>query len=308
MHFNYKINSDERGLALITVLLIVAILTTLVTDFIYRSYITTSRAANFRDSARASLLARDGVTLARAGLEELIKKDPNLVMDAAGMVFSKTVAEGLQIDVRAIDERSRVSARIAYPLTGVIEPKAHGSYGRLLKAVRISDESLVDALADWIDNDSAPRARGAEEHYYKALSTPYKPRNNYLESVDELRLIKGYNNDVLKTIGQYVTPYNPDGLVNINTAQKPVLMSLTDEMTEALADGIITFRSGTPFKDRSDVMKVHGFERVGFSLQDRITTTSNAYRVFSRASAGEVVREVEAVIQLGGGVLYWREM
>src|SRR3972149_2388421 len=287
MRFIDEIRNSERGIALVTVLLVVALLTTLVTDFIYRSYISSSRAANFRDSARASLLARDGVTLARAGLEELTRKDPFLVMDEGGMVFSKTVAEGLRIDVRAPDERSRVSARIAYPLTGVIEPKAHGSYSRLLKAVRISDASLVDALADWIDNDSSPRPWGAEEHHYKALSTPYKPRNNYVESVDELRLVKGYDSEVLNAIGQYVTPYNPDGRININTAPKPVLMSLTD---------------------RSDVMKVPGLARIGFSLQDRVTTTSSAYRVYSKARSGEVVREVEAVIELNGRVLYWREM
>jgi len=308
MRFIDEIRNSERGIALVTVLLVVALLTTLVTDFIYRSYISSSRAANFRDSARASLLARDGVTLARAGLEELTRKDPFLVMDEGGMVFSKTVAEGLRIDVRATDERSRVSARIAYPLTGVIEPKAHGSYSRLLKAVRISDASLVDALADWIDNDSSPRPWGAEEHHYKALSTPYKPRNNYVESVDELRLVKGYDSEVLNAIGQYVTPYNAEGLININTAPKPVLMSLTDEMTEALSDEIIKHRKGVPFRDRSDVMKVPGFARIGFSLQDRVTTTSSAYRVYSKARSGEVVREVEAVIELNGRVLYWREM
>lgn len=308
MCFYNGIRNSEKGLALVTVLLVVAVLTALVTDFIYRSYISSSRAANFRDSARASLLARDGVTLARAGLQELMKKDPNLVMDASGMVFSQNLGEGLDIEVRAIDERSRVSVRIAYPLTGVIEPKAHGSYARLLKAVRISDESLVDALADWIDNDNSTRTRGAEEYQYRSLSTPYKPRNNYPESVDELRLIKGYDNDVMKAIGQYVTPYNPDGLVNINTAPKPVLMSLTDEMTEPLADEIIRYRKSTPFKDRSDVMKVPGFERIGYGLQDRVTAASNIYRVFSTARAGEVVREVEAVVELSGRVIYWREM
>ncbi len=308
MRFIDEINNRERGLALVTVLLVVALLTTLVTDFIYRSYISTSRASNFRDSARASLLARDGVTLARAGLQELTRKDPHLVMDEGGIVFSQTIAEGLVIEVRATDERSRLSARVVYPLTGVTEPKAHGSFGRLLKAVRISDVQLVDALADWIDNDSSPRPGGAEEQHYKAISTPYVPRNNYLESTDELRLIKGYGKGVLDAIGQYVTPYNPDGLVNINTAHKTVLMSLSDEMTEPMADEIIRHRKETPFKDRSDIMKVPGFQRAGFGLQDRITTTSNAYRVISKARAGDVIREVEAVIELNGRVLYWREM
>ncbi|HBG47821.1 MAG TPA: hypothetical protein DDW94_12660 [Deltaproteobacteria bacterium] len=300
-------NKSESGLALVTVLLVTAVLATLVTDFIYRTYIASSRAGNLRDSARAALIAGDGVALARAGLEEFLKKDANIVMDPTGMVFSQPVGEDLSVEIRAVDERARLSTRIAYPLTGVLEPKAHGSFLRLLKVVKAED-SLADQLVDWIDSDTTPRGRGAEESYYMTLAEPYKPRNNYPESVDELLLVKGFTPEVLRSIGPYITPYVPDGLVNINTAPRTVLMALTEEMTGELADEIIKYRNKTPFRDRSDVMKVPGFEKTGFGLQDRVTATSRLFRVYSRAKSGEVIREVEAVVQVGGGILYWREM
>ncbi|WKZ33991.1 MAG: type II secretion system minor pseudopilin GspK [Thermodesulfobacteriota bacterium] len=302
-----KAIKGKSGLALVTVLLVVAVLTALVTDFIYRSYVASSRVAALKDSARAGVLAADGVSLARAGIEEFLKKEPNIVTDESGLVFSKPLEDGLGISIRATDERSRASLRIAYPMTGALDQKLHGIMTRLLKEKRAGEE-LADALADWIDNDSTPRPRGAEEQFYKGLAPPYAPRNGFPESVEELLLVKGFTPDVFQAVGGHLTPYSPDGLVNVNTAPRPVLASLSEEMTNELADEIIRYRKNTPFTDRSQVMKVPGFEKAGFTIQDRITTTSNIWRIHSRARAGEVIREVEAVVQIGGGVLYWREM
>jgi len=54
---------------------------------------------------------------------------------------------------------------------------------------------------------------------------------------------------------------------------------------------------------------VSGFETIGFSLQDKITVRSSVFRIFSRATVGEGIKDVEAVVdtQSNGRVLYWRE-
>lgn len=294
-------------MALIAALLVTAILVTLVSDFIYRMYIASSRAGVLKDGAVAGALASDGVVLAKAGLEELLRRDSNIVMDKDGLVFAQPAGEGLSIQVQATDESGRLSVRAVYPMTGLSDPKVEGALRKFFKEMKL-EGSLVDSLADWIDGDDIPRPGGAEAVQYKNNKKPYKPRNNYPETLDELLLINGFTPDVYWSINKYLTVYGTGGLVNINTAPKEVLTALSDEMTGALADEIIKKRKETPFRDRSDIMKVPGFERIGFGLQDRITTTSRTFRVFSRATAGETVREVEAVIQLGGGVIYWREM
>lgn len=296
----------QKGMALVAALLVTAILLTLVTDFIYRMYIASSRADILKDSVRAGALASDGVVLAKSGLEELIRKDANLVIDREGIVFTKPAGAGMTIEIRAFDEAGRLSMKPVYPLTGLSDQKAEKSLRKLVKDLRL-EGSLVDTLSDWIDKDDIPRAGGAEEAYYRSMRSSYKPRNNYPDTLDELLLVKGFKPDVFKTLSAYLTPYSADGLVNVNTAPSEVLAALSDEMTTELADRIIRKRKEAPIRDRSEIMKVPGFERVGFSLQDRVTTTSRTFRVFSRASAGETVREVEAVIELGGGVIYWRE-
>ncbi|CAG1066030.1 Type II secretion system protein K [uncultured bacterium] len=297
---------NQSGVALVAALLVTAILLTLVTDFTYRMYIGSSRAGILKDSVRAGALATDGVVLAKAGLEELLRRDGNLVMDRDGLVFSQPAGEGLSVEIRAVDEAGKLSMKAVYPLTGLSDPRVEKPLRKLVKDLKLED-ALVDSMADWIDNDDVPRPGGAEVHQYGSGPRPYKPRNNHLEALDELLLVKGFKPDVFMAVSRYLTPYGADGLVNINTAPKEVLAALSDEMTGELADRVIKKRKEAPFRDRSDIMKVPGFERVGFGLQDRITTVSRTYRVFSRATAGESVREVEAVIQLGGGVLYWRE-
>jgi hypothetical protein len=86
-------------------------------------------------------------------------------------------------------------------------------------------------------------------------------------------------------------------------------MALSDDITEALADAVIDYRKKTPFKTTADIRKVEGFETIGFDLQGLITVKSDIFRIFSKATAGEAIREVEAVVRLGGlnERLFWRE-
>ncbi|HHL39989.1 MAG TPA: general secretion pathway protein GspK [Deltaproteobacteria bacterium] len=295
----------ERGFALVVVLLVTALLVSVVVEFVYAVYVSTSMVANYRDSQRASVLAATGVEMAQAAIEILDRTDPYRVTGGGGIYYAKS-DEDTVLELRITDESSRVSLAVVYPATGAVNNRVHDVYSRLLSILG-RDPELVETLADWIDVDDEPRLSGAETYdYYATLPDPYRPRNAMPVSVDELYMIKGYTPEVVRTIKPFVTVYG-DGLVNINRAGKEVLMALSGDMDESLAERIIEYRASTPFRDRADVMKVPGFETIGFSLQDRIKVRGDTFRVFSRATAGDAVREVEAVIRLGGGVLYWRE-
>lgn len=296
----------EKGLALVTTLLITAVLTAVTVEFIYRVYIGAARAEVFKETQRAGVLAEDGVIIAKSALEELIRVRPAFTMEEGGLAFSRTEPDGAVVEIKAIDERSKASVMVVYPATGVSNRNVDEAYSRLLKRLGL-DENLKDPLADWLDRDNDMRPFGAEGPYYSSLPRPYKPRNKMPGSVDELLMIKGYTPEVMKKLGPFITVYT-DGLVNINTAGQTVLTSLSDDITGELAGRIIEYRRKTPFKDRSEVLKVPGFETIGFSLQDKVTAQTNIFRVFSKATVNGAEREVEAVVQAGGGVLYWREM
>ncbi|HXI09975.1 MAG TPA: type II secretion system minor pseudopilin GspK [Thermodesulfobacteriota bacterium] len=301
--------ASERGFVLISVLLVTAVLVAVVAEFAYNVYLSTARAANFRDSQRAGILADKGVELAGAAIEELLKAKPNLTIEQEGLVFVKT-EEDMTVSVRIVDEAGKVSLRTVYEKNGVENAAVHGEYSRLLKNLRVAGaKGLEDSLADWIDSDGEPRAYGGEaSDYYSTLPKPYAPANRYLESTDELLMVKDYTPEVFTKISPLVSPYNAAGLINLNTAPVEVLMTLSDEMTERLARRIIEFRRDSPFKTVADIMKVSGFEKLGFELQDKTTVTSDTFRIYSRAASGEITREAEAVYRLKTGFLYWREM
>lgn len=298
---------NEKGIALLTTVVVTAVLIILAVEFVYKVYLSTARSALFVDSERAAVLAEDGVTIGKAGIEKILKTRPNVTMGEKGVSFSQTLGEGASVEIRVVDERSKASLKVVYPATGLTNDKVEGIYSRLLESLDI-DTRLTDALSDWMDADDTPRSFGAESPDYQQLQKPYKAKNNDVESVDELLMIKGYTPKVFDTLGAHVTAYT-DGLININTAPKAILMALSSDMTEELAGNIIAYRAGTAFKDKSDIMKVRGFETLGFALQDKVATSSQVYRIFSKAKVNDSIREAEAVVKTGSGagVLYWRE-
>lgn len=56
---------------------------------------------------------------------------------------------------------------------------------------------LVDALMDFIDQDSEARPEGAEQEYYDQLPKPYLIRNGPLNTIEELLLIKGFTGRIV---------------------------------------------------------------------------------------------------------------
>lgn len=82
-------------------------------------------------------------------------------------------------------------------------------------------EYLLEAVVDWIDRDDAESGQGgAELNYYQGQADPYFPANNLFQSVDELRLVRGFVDrpEVVTSLLPFITvlPSNDVG-ININT-------------------------------------------------------------------------------------------
>jgi DNA uptake protein ComE-like DNA-binding protein len=72
------------------------------------------------------------------------------------------------------------------------QPSGSVSLGRdLLMALPGMDESIADAILDFIDPDDEPREFGCEREYYTQLPNPYAPTNGPLSSIEQLLLVRG---------------------------------------------------------------------------------------------------------------------
>jgi len=124
---------------------------------------------------------------------------------------------------------------------------------------KIGDEpdklnELLDAWRDWKDRDELKRINGAEkEDYYEKLEVPYEPRNDSLETVGELLLIKGFD-EVFKDVNLEAafTIYGGHNRINPNIATREAL-KMVPGLDEGSINTILTKRVKEEFKSNDDL-------------------------------------------------------
>jgi general secretion pathway protein K len=219
------------------------------------------------------------------------------------------------LDVFIEEESGKLNLNVVVPPTGEYTGTYYaGVLTRLLTRLKLPTD-LIDPLADWIDENDDPHRSGAEANWYQQLKPPYSPRNGPLQTLEELRLVKGFTGKTFEMLRPFITVYSdtpgsPAAPVNINTAPPEILASLDDGLTDDLVKRITDRRKNEPFKTPADLVKVAGLEQIATRLQTRITTKGAVYRLMATSKIGETARTIEAVVRVGGGtpqLLYWRE-
>jgi general secretion pathway protein K len=112
-------------------------------------------------------------------------------------------------------------------------PAAKQIFVRLLQALEGEPVSLeeaigiADGVADFIDSDQQQRMNGAEEDVYRSASPPYRPANQPMASVSELRAVSGMTREIYRALAPHVTVWPREGAkLNILTASATVLRSI----------------------------------------------------------------------------------
>ncbi|MDD2336449.1 MAG: type II secretion system minor pseudopilin GspK [Geobacteraceae bacterium] len=305
----------ERGFALVITLIITALLVAVTTEFIHDVFVETSLLHGYEDAQQASLLAESGV---QGGIKvlklALSAQDYTSLLDgwAAPQVFQD---ERGSLRISISEESSKLDINsIVFP-NGTLNEDYYGIAQRLLDRLGLPTD-LCDSVADWIDTDDSTRAGGAESPFYQALSTPYFAKNAPLETYEELRMVSGFNETILRKLNPYLTVYaDSNGSIyskmNINTAPVELLAVLDEQMTDELAARIVGYRKQTPLKTPSEIIQVPGMETIGMAVQGKISVKGSVFRIQSRAQVRDTIRIIEAVVRVVGTdstVLYWREL
>jgi general secretion pathway protein K len=290
------LSANQRGSALIIAVLIIAILTSLAVEFAYEVYIDTSALSNWRNAQKASLIAKSGQTLSSTVLSD-IDSLSYTYLDEAYLPVEMDFGSNALLMVKVEDENSKFNINSIIFQNGLTNDEAFSSLKKLLEYLNINP-TLALELADWIDPDHEPRLGDSEDN----------AKNSFLWSIEELTLIKGFDEKSYEAISPYITVHgNLSDRININTAKLPVLVSLHNDITETLAQKIIDYRSSTPFENTTHVQRVYGMETIGQSILHRITVKSSVFRILSMARVDEISRVVESVMDTSQQVRFWRE-
>jgi general secretion pathway protein K len=296
--------SDERGIALLLTLLVLTLLVALILEFDAEARREYRDAAAFRDNFKATVLARAAVQAARGVLQQDFFKDKQ-----AGQFFDSltdlwalpiknyAIGDGL-LTAQIEDERGKLNLN---DLAAGGDPTARKikvlRFKRLFELLQVNPD-LVDAIVDWVDQDEVPEAAGAESLYYQTLRPSYRAANAPLQTLLELRLIKGITPDIIAKLSKVVTVFPQEGesRVNLNTADPLVLQALDPDITPSMAAAIIQAR---PFKNVIDLDNVASAKETfaRLRLPPVYDIKSDLFLARMVVSVNEVTRNATVVLQ-----------
>ncbi len=226
-------------------LLVVALLMTMVLEFDRSVRLEHRAAGNYRDETAAFYLAQAGLAMGQALLQD------DAVTDAAtpspvDSLDEPWALQGAEVPIgRGTVTVSIVDEERKFPINSLVsgtkvEPTRAAQFNRLLRALQI-DERLTDAIVDWIDEDDNANVAGAENSYYESLPTPYRAHSLPIDSLDELRLVKGMTEEIYQRLAPHLTTVLTSS-INLNTADPLVLGALSDGMTPDLIERLVAER------------------------------------------------------------------
>ncbi|MFP5339695.1 MAG: type II secretion system minor pseudopilin GspK [Gammaproteobacteria bacterium] len=246
--------SRQRGVALITVLLVVAIVTVVSAAMVARQQLSIRATSNQLQARQAWHYALGGEALAQAILARDLKGgEPgaaaidHLLEPWSQPLPAFEIDQG-EILVRIEDLAGRFNLndllRDQQP-----NPAAVEQFRRLLLRLQIS-APYAERLLDWIDPDQQPSGElGAEDNAYLGLDTPYRSAGRRLHDLSELRLLLDMREEDFQRLAPYVVALPPNVPLNVNTASAMVLSSLSDNLSLGAAESLVELRRAVPFRN-----------------------------------------------------------
>jgi len=230
----------QRGVALLSVLLVVVLATLLVTRTVGHTELLIRRNANLTAAEQAFQLSMGLEAWANVILEEDRKEGGSLDSRNDSWAFPLPVipVDGGQLSGRLEDLDGRLNLNaLANPNAGLRQIQ-HQRVARLLELLEL-DPLLVNRIEDWADRDPDPEPDGAEDYHYLGLDPAYRVANGIFKHISELRLIEGVDDAVYQALLPHVSAL-PSALVavNVNTASEAVLYALDERIDVSKARSV----------------------------------------------------------------------
>jgi general secretion pathway protein K len=283
-----RLRKNERGVALLAVLLGVALMTLIVVDFAMTSGLGFVSAANQANELRAGFLARSGVNIGLALLaaDARAKLQPgpqpqapsDSLTDVWAAPFPPMALEGGKVSLTIVDEARKLNLN-SMVQRNTIKQDQILKIQRLFTILDVNVD-LVQGIIDWITPGGANAPGGGAGDYYLGLKPPYQPRYGPMPTIGDLQMVKGFNEAIFNRVSPFLTVM-PETAVNANTASPQVLASLEPELTEdqKLVQELIDARAIRPFSQPTDIMNIPDFAQIGQRLSKDLQMRSQFFTI-----------------------------
>ena len=226
----------QRGVALITAILMIALATVLAVQIGFKAYLNQRRALTLYSLDQGFQVALGGEALAAYGLMRDATDSPKttdftqnwakpikLPLDNGGEIVGQLedVAGRFNLNNLADSENSND------PKTKARRDAYIAQFKRILQLADI-EEAWADKIVDWIDSDNNPSfPDGAEDDVYSQQQPPYRTANQRITRVSELLALPEFGLERYRKLEPLVTALPPDARINLCTAPGIVLDSFS---------------------------------------------------------------------------------
>jgi type II secretory pathway component PulK len=338
----------ERGIAMIVVMFMITLMALFSADMIVSSAVDAQLASANRDNLKAEYVAKSGVNLATfllmadlaidLGTYELQQTMPtdgpsdfwgmlNGLQEAFDLssIADTSVMDALklfdgQFVMNITDESSKLNVNYLSGNAGTI-------YTTMLKAMmscpaekeflekkKMNVPELVAYIRDWADLDDRPSedsAKSSEDDAYADREPKMKAKNAPFDTLDELRVIPGWDVEMHTIFSPFLTvypiPVATTGAartpMNFNTASREFLGCLfpksTTECAEKAVDYVTKLEENGPATSMEQVQDKlkNAFCAENDEMAKKFTFRSDLYRVKVQAEVYGQNKTIELVLQ-----------
>ncbi|HQL44066.1 MAG TPA: type II secretion system protein GspK, partial [Spirochaetota bacterium] len=285
---------SNKGYVLIIVLIIIAAIISISSEFLTLAQTNTKYLQSFTNRQKAYWVARSGINLAIELLEADkkgsvgnfisgdIETDPNIdsYKDIWALPLPEIPLENGNIQIHIEDENSKINLSVL--ANEFVEQTPYYIITQRFFINMGLPLDLADCILDWVDIDDARSPYGAESSdYYQNLKKPYKAKNDALDSINELLLIKNITPLLFYGLGggNFGLEQN---LVEDNKGLQNVIESLTKSAKVEIAKSISQIKIGKE-KNRAlyNYLRVNGDRSDYLNDINKININTASYRVLS---------------------------
>lgn len=299
-----RTSAGERGGALLTVLLLVALIAVIAAGALEKLRLATRLSGNAGRIEQARAYAQAAEALAVSRVSTLLGQSRDRVTLLGGWSdapFALPLPGGV------------ATARVAdggncFNLNGLVTEVAPAIYAtdpiqrlqlaRLMRLLQLPPQvadQVSAGAADWIDTDADQQPAGAEDGAYLRQDPGYRTAGTLMTDVSELRAVAGVTADLFATMKPWLCtlPAAKPATINVNTLAPEqallVAMLAPDTLTVEAARGALLRRPLTGWSSASGFWATGGVSGVGAAEgQTGVTSTWFALRIDVAANGAEL--------------------
>ncbi|WP_022939999.1 type II secretion system minor pseudopilin GspK [Psychromonas hadalis] len=303
----------QQGIALITVLMILAIMVTIAATMTGRLTMSLKRTEGLIFSQSVYWYGQAAGDFGRMVLNQdfadssVVSLDQNWALPEMIFPLENGNIAGEFKDMRSCFNLNALGVKDK----GNIRATPVTQFQTLLEAIGINDyaaEMIAESSRDWVDKDDVSNAaQGAEDSIYQARSVPHLAANNLMVDISELRAVQGVGQKVYERISPYLCAIpTKDQKINVNTVtieQAAILYALfKQDFDFALSDfsKLLEDRPVSGWNKVDDFLASSLFSdvKVSAGLKKMLSVTSEYFQLNGAAEFEDRITAVQILFKM----------